>query len=69
MGGGDEFSAGFFHGGTFHGEGSFQGVNLSREIIHWGNLPEILNKILFLCLAFSFRLNFTHGVVKSNCPG
>ena len=37
-GGGDKFSA----GGIFHGEGSFQGVNLLGEITHWGNLPEFL---------------------------
>ena len=52
------FLLGVFHEGIFHEEGSFQGVNLSGEIIHNGNLPEFLYKILFTCLAFSFPSQF-----------
>jgi hypothetical protein len=47
-----------FHGRIFHGEGSFQGLNLSREIIHWGNLPKSLNQILFIGLVFFFSSQF-----------
>ena len=53
-----EFSARGFPRGIFHGEGSFQGVNLLGEIIYWGIFPDILNKILFICLAFSFPTKF-----------
>ena len=53
LGGGTTFLLGVFVG-VYHGEGTFHWLNLSREIIHCGNLPEFLYKILFLCLAFSF---------------
>ena len=29
----------------FHWKGSYQGLNFSGEILHWGNLPEFLYKI------------------------
>ena len=51
------FCFGFFDGRIFHGEGSFQGVNLWEEITHWGNFPESFNKIIFMsCFLFSFSI-------------
>ena len=44
------------------------GLNLSREIIHWWNLPEFLCTIFFFNILLSlFCLNFTRRVVKGNC--
>ena len=52
------------------GEGSFQGMSLSEENLHWGNLPELLYIYFFLYISVSlFHLNFVHGAVKGNCPG
>ena len=45
---------GFSTGMIFRAEGSFQGVNFSGEILHWGNLPEFLYKILLMsCFLFA----------------
>ena len=59
---------GVFQGVIFHREGSFQVVNFSGEIVHWGDLTEYLRKTYLYILLFLFRLNFTHGVVMNNCP-
>jgi len=57
VGEGQIFCWGFFHREMFHEEGSFQGVNLSGEIIHCGNLPQFLYKILFMsCFLFSVSI-------------
>ena len=48
----------FLYGKIFYEERSFQGVNLSGEIVHLGNLPEFLCKIRFVCLTFSFPSQF-----------
>jgi len=43
----------FFTGRILHGEGRLQRVNVSGEILHWGNLPEFLHEILFIsCILF-----------------
>jgi len=38
----------FVGGRIFHGEGSFQGTNLSGEVLHKWNLPEFLGEIFLL---------------------
>ena len=45
------------------------GGDFPGGILHWGNLPEFLYKILFILLLSLFRLNFTCGVVKGNGLG
>ena len=62
-GGGDKyFAVGFFHGGIFQGEESFQGVNLSGEIIHCGNLREFLYNLFFLYMScFLFSVSILHA--------
>ena len=53
------FSAGeIFLGIIFHREGSFQGVNFSGEILHWGSFSELLHEILQILLD-----------IKGNYPG
>ena len=46
-----------FPQGNFHEEESFQGAKLSWEIIHWGNMLELLCEILFMsCFLFSVSI-------------
>ena len=42
------FGRGGSAGTIFHGERSFQGLNFSEEILHYGNLPEFLYEILLV---------------------
>ena len=69
-GGGVEFST----GGIFHGDGSFQGVNFSGEILYWGTLPEFLYEIYHVsCFLFAdsiLRLEMLRIVVQGKLsPG
>jgi len=42
---------GFSTDKIFHGEGGV--VNLTGNILHWGNLPEFICDFLFISLTFS----------------
>ena len=57
-------------GRHFLGEVSFRGggVNFPGERLHWGDLTELLYKILFNCLKFPLP-NFTCGNVLGKITG
>ena len=54
------FSTGInFRGeGNFCGEGTFRWVNFTKVILHLGNFPEFLYKILLISATFSLPAQF-----------
>ena len=61
-GGEDDFSSGrICHGENYLWRENFQGVDFSREVLHWVNLPEFLYKISLYVLLSLYRFNFRCG--------
>ena len=63
------FLGGFCNVKFSYEEGSLQGMNCSKEILHCGNLPEFLCEISLYALLSLYRCKYRRGDVKGNCLG
>ena len=67
--GGTNFLLGGFPRVNFPWGRNFPGSEIFRGNYALGEFARILIQSFFYVLLSLFRLNFTRGVVKSNCPG